>query len=96
MKKFQVIIHYTMDDDFMSFLPGHRELMARLIDRIIIDSYMVSIESRTVWATFNAATKEEVMSHLRKSPLYKYWNYSIEELLIFDGHLYRLPTFQLN
>ncbi len=96
MKKFQVIIHYNMDDDFMTLLPGHRNLIGQLIDKIIIDSYMVSIESRTVWATFNANTKEEIENYLRKSPLHKYWNYTIEELLIYDGHLYRLPTFQLN
>jgi hypothetical protein len=96
MKKFQAIIHFDMDEEFMNLVPPHRTYINYLINKNIIDSYVVSMESQTVWITFNASTKDEVDEYLRKSPLYKYWDFSIEELFVYDGQLYRLPTVQLN
>ncbi|MBG9376982.1 hypothetical protein I5907_12120 [Panacibacter sp. DH6] len=96
MKKFQAIIHFDMDEQFMSLVPPHRTYINYLINKNIIDSYVVSMETQTVWITFNAETKEEVSTHLDKSPLKKYWDYSVEELFVYDGQLYRLPSVQLN
>ncbi len=96
MKKFQVIISFEITEEFMQLVPPHRTYIGYLINKGIVDSYMVSMESQTVWITFSAKTKEEVEKYLRKSPLYPYWAYTIEELFIFDGQLYRLPTVQLN
>ena len=96
MKKFQAIIHFEMDDEFMNLVPPHRTYINYLINKNIIDSYVVSMESQTVWATFSANTKTEVSDYLNKSPLYKYWTYEVEELFVYDGQLYRLPSVQLN
>ena len=96
MKKFQAIIHFDMDEQFMSLVPPHRTYINYLINKNIVDSYVVSMETQTVWITFNAETKEQVSAHLNKSPLHKYWDYSVEELFVYDGQLYRLPTVQLN
>jgi hypothetical protein len=96
MKKFQAIIHFDMDEQFMNLVPPHRTYINYLINKNIIDSYAVSMESQTVWITINAETKAEIDAYLAKSPLYKYWDYTIEELFVYDGQLYRLPTVQLN
>ncbi len=60
MKKFQAIVHFEMDDKFMSFVPPHRTYINFLINKKIIDSYAVSMESQTVWITINAETKAQV------------------------------------
>jgi len=96
MKKFQAIIHFEMDETFMSVVPPHRTYINNLINKNIIDSYAVSMETQTVWITMNAETKTEVDAYLVKSPLYKYWTYSIEELFVYDGQIFRLPTLQMN
>lgn len=96
MKKFQAIIHFDMDEQFMNLVPPHRTYINYLINKNIIDSYAVSMETQTVWITINAETKEEVKTFLTKSPLHKYWDYTVEELFVYDGQLYRLPTVQLN
>ena len=96
MKKFQAIIHFDMDEQFMNLVPPHRTYINYLINKNIIDSYAVSMETQTVWITLNAETKEQVKTYLDKSPLHKYWDYSVEELFVYDGQLYRLPTVQLN
>ena len=96
MKKFQAIIHFEMDDDFMNLVPPHRTYINYLINKNIIDSYAVSMESQTVWVTINAETKADVQGYLSKSPLHKYWTYNIEELFVYDGQIFRLPALQLN
>jgi len=52
----------------------------------------VSMESQRVWVTLNAETKSEVEKILKKSPVFKYWTYEIDELFVIDGQLYRLPA----
>jgi len=96
MKKYQAIIRFEMDEQFMNLVPPHRTYINYLINKNIVDSYVVSMESQTVWITINAESKEEADRLLAKSPLYKYWTYDIEELFVYDGQLYRLPTVQLN
>ena len=96
MKKFQAIIKFTMDDDFMSLVPPHRTYINYLINKGIIDSYAVSMETQTCWITLNTETKAEADGYIAKSPLYKYWTYQIEELFVYDSQHYRLPALQLN
>jgi len=96
MKKFHVTINFFMDDDFMALVPAHRTYINYLINKNIIDSYTVSMESYRSWITLNATTKKEVMGYLQKSPLFKYWTVEIDELFVYDGQTYRLPAVQLN
>ena len=96
MKKFQAIIKFFMDEDFMTFVPPHRTYVNYLINKGIIDSYAVSMESHTSWITVNADTKTEVEHILEKSPLYRYWEFVIEELFVYDSQQYRLPALQYN
>ena len=96
MKKFQAIIKFTMDENFMSLVPPHRTYINFLINKGIIDIYAVSMESQTCWITFNTDNKGEADKYMAKSPLYKYWTYQIEELFVYDSQQYRLPALQLN
>ena len=96
MKKFQAIISFEMDEDFMSLVPPHRTYINYLLNKGIIDSYAVSMEVQNSWITINANTKKEVKDYLDKSPLSKYWNYEIVELFVYDSQSTRLPAIQLN
>jgi len=96
MKKFQSIISFEMDEDFMSLVPPHRTYINYLLNKGIIDSYAVSMEVQNSWITINANTKKEVKDYLDKSPLSKYWNYEIVELFVYDSQSTRLPAVQLN
>ena len=40
--------------------------------------------------------KKEVENILKKSPLYKFWTFEIDELFVIDGQHYRLPAVQPN
>lgn len=96
LTKYQVTIHFSMDDDFMALVPPHRTYINYLINKGIIDCYTVSLESMQSWIIVNASTKKEVETLLDKSPLRKYWEIVINELYVFDGQNYRLPALQLN
>ena len=96
MAKFQVTIKFEMDDQFMTFVPSHRTYINHLIEKGIIDHYVVSMEAQKSWITFTANDKAEVEKYLLKSPLLKYWDYEIDELFVVDGKQYRLPGLQLN
>ncbi len=96
MKKYQAVIKFFMDESFMTFVPPHRTYINFLMEKGIIDSYAVSMESQTCWITLHCASKTEADNHLSKSPLYKYWTYDIEELFVYDSQHYRLPALQYN
>jgi len=85
-----------MDEAFMTLVPPHRTYINFLINKGTIDSYAVSMETQTCWITIAADSKQAVDRILAKSPLYKYWNYDIEELFVYDTQLYRLPSLQMN
>lgn len=96
LNKYHVTISFEMDDEFMTLVPPHRTYINFLINKGTIDHYAVSLEAQKSWIVFNAADKEEVETLLKRSPLYRYWSYQIEELFVFDGQGYRMPAVQLN
>jgi len=96
MRKFQVTIEFKMDEEFMSLVPAHRTYITQLIEKGVIDQYVVTMETQRTWITLSAKDKTEVDQYLVKSPLYKYWTYEIDELFVIDGQHYRLPALQLN
>jgi len=96
IKKFLVTINFFMDEQFMTLVPPHRTYINYLINKGIIDSYAVSMESYRSWIMMTAENKDEVRDYLRKSPLFKYWTFEIDELFVFDGQTYRLPALQMN
>jgi hypothetical protein len=96
MKKYQAIISFDMDEEFMTLVPPHRTYINFLLNKGVIDSYAVSMENQNSWITINANTKKEVKEILEKSPLAKYWSFEIVELFVYDSQSTRLPAVQLN
>lgn len=85
-----------MDEEFMTLIPSHRVYINHLIEKGVIDHYVVTMESQRVWITFTAESKADVQDYLQQSPIYRYWTCEIEELMLYDGYHYRLPAVQLN
>lgn len=85
-----------MSEEFMEWVPPHRTYINYLINKDVIDQYAVSMETHRSWITLNAETKEDVEKILKKSSLFKFWNFEIDELFVLDGQHFRLPAVQPN
>ena len=96
MPRYQVTIHFEMSDEFMKQVPKHRSYIDQLISQTVIEHYAVSMETQRAWITLNAEDKAEVESILKKSPLFPFWTYEIDELFVLDGQHYRLPEVNPN
>ena len=96
MAKYLATIQFDMSEEFMALVPSHRTYINLLINKAVVDHYAVSIESRRSWITLNAEDKKEVEQILRKSPLFPFWTYEIDELFVLDGQHYRLPEVNPN
>lgn len=96
LTKYIVTITFYMDDSFMTLVPSHRTYINYLINKGVIDSYAVSMESYRSWIMMTAENKTAIQQYLEKSPLYKYWTFEIDELFVYDGQTYRLPALQMN
>ena len=96
MHQYQVTIKFEMNDDFMDLVPPHRTYINFLINKGTIEHYAVSMETQRSWITLIAEDKAAVEKLLKKSPLYKFWTYEIDELFVLDGQHYRLPEVNPN
>ena len=64
ISKYQVTICFNIDDDFMALVPSHRTYINYLINKGIIDTYTVSMESQRSWILINAFSKKEVEDYI--------------------------------
>jgi len=96
MNKYQAIISFDMDEEFMSWVPPHRTYINYLLNKGVIEAYTVSMETQQSWIVVNANTKKDVEEVLKASPLNKYWSMEIVELFVYDSQSNRLPAVQLN
>ncbi len=80
----------------MTLVPAHRTYINFLLNKGIVETYSVSMETQQSWIVINAYSKTEVEEVLKKSPLSKYWSYEIVELFVYDSQSTRLPAVQLN
>ncbi len=95
-KKYLVTVAFEWNEEMMKIVPDHRKHINTLIEDLVIEHYVVSMEIQTVWITINAKNKLEVRKLLSPSPFYKFWKLKINELMVWDGQTYRLPALQLN
>jgi len=96
MKAYQVTINFEWNDEFASLTPAHRTYVNKLINKNVIDQYVISMESQRVLITLNAESKTAVEKILKKSPLHKYSTYEIDELFVLDGQLNWVPVVSPN
>jgi hypothetical protein len=96
MNKYQAIISFDMDEEFMTLVPSHRTYINHLLTKGIIETYSVSMETQQSWIVVNAKSKVDVEEVLKASPLHKYWSMEIVELFVYDSQSNRLPAVQLN
>jgi aspartate 1-decarboxylase len=96
MNKYQVCVFFSVDEEFMGLVPKHRVVINELIISGVIDSYAISAEQGRGWITMNGASKNDIRKHLQRSPLFKYFELEIDQLMVYDSQMYRFPKMVLN
>ena len=96
MYKYQVSVFFSIDEEFMNLVPKHRTIINELILKGVIDSYAISAEVGRGWITMNAKDKDNIHKYLKRSPLYKYFELEIDQLMVYDSQMYRFPKMVLN
>ncbi len=96
MKKYQAIVQFEVEEDFNELIAPHRVYINYLINKEIVDQYVVSLELQTVWITLNAESTKNAEKVLKQAPLAKFWTWQLTELGVWDGQLYRFPAVQPN
>lgn len=96
MQKYQVIIDFTVDEDFFELLEEHRKYINGLINRGNIDQYAISGDQNRGWITMTAHSSQAAEMLIRKSPLSKYFKIKVDTLMVFDGSVIRMPRVSLN
>lgn len=94
--KYQIIIYFENDDQFLDHFPTHKEYFDNLIEKGVIDYFTISLESNRCWIVFTALNKIEVSNYLQFTLSNKLWTVEIEELYVYESQHYRLPALQLN
>jgi len=86
----------NVDEAFLNLVLKHRDVISDLILKGVIDSYAISAEAGRGWITMNAKDKSDIHKQLERSPLYKYFELEIDQLMIYDSQMYRFPKMVLN
>ena len=85
------------DEEFISLIPSHRQLVNQLLSVHIMEAYAISAARDRGWITLNAEDATAAQSIVRQLPLYKYFSeVRIDELFIFDRAPGRFPAISLN
>ena len=66
MPKYQVTIHFEVNDEFMTLVPPHRTYINFLINKGTIDHYAVTMETQRAWVTMNADDKKHAEKILKR------------------------------
>jgi hypothetical protein len=98
MSLYQVEFHLPeiLGQEFMSKIPRHRELIHEMMSERIVLAYAVNTDRSKGWITIVAENESEVEEILMRSPIYRYLNYDIFELFIYDAEHLRFPRLALN
>jgi hypothetical protein len=96
MPRYHVTIYFETSEEFMENVPRHRTYIDKLITKMVVEHYAVSMETQRAWITLNADNKHDAEKILKRSPLSKFWTFEIDELFVLDGQHYRLPELHFN
>ncbi|MEO8666376.1 MAG: hypothetical protein ABI462_12860 [Ignavibacteria bacterium] len=84
------------NNEFISLIPGQREIINKLLSERVISSYAVSIEDGKLWTTIMAESEESVVEILSTFPIISYVDYSISKLAFHNNIGFTAPQFSLN
>jgi hypothetical protein len=84
------------DDEFLSLIPRQRAMVNRLMNKGIITSYAVSLESGRLWMMMLAESEQNALGIVSEFPIYRHVTYKINKLTFHNSIGLAIPQFSAN
>jgi Muconolactone delta-isomerase len=84
------------DDEFLSLIPRQRAMVNRLMNKGIITSYAVSLDSGRFWMMMLAESEQNADSVVSEFPIYRHVTYKINKLTFHNSIGLAIPQFSAN
>ena len=85
-----------LTNDFVALIPKQRAVIIRLLTRGKLASFSLNERRTQGWMIVNAKTAEDVEKIVRSFPLYDYFDFEIDELILHDTAFLGLPKVVMN
>ncbi len=98
MNEYMITINLPGDpsQEFVSLIPSHRARVNELMQQGVITGYSLSSDRRLLWVTMMAADQEEIVKTLMTMPLYRFMQYTVQELMFHNSPVFSTPRFSVN
>lgn len=83
-------------EDFVKLIPQQRAQIVELLTEGKLASFSLNANRTQAWMVVRARTEEEVDELLESFPMYDYFEYEVEPLVLYDTEMMGLPQITLN
>ncbi len=84
------------DDEFLSLIPRQRAMVNSLMNKGIITSYAVSLDSGKLWLMMLAESEQNAEGLISEFPIYRHVTYKINKLTFHNSIGLAIPQFSAN
>lgn len=84
------------DEEFISLIPSQRNLVDRLMQQGVLESYSLALDNSKLWITLNSKSESNVVKLMKTFPLIKYMKYTIFKLAFHNQASLKFPNLSLN
>lgn len=92
----QFTLPHILGNDIASRIPAHRTRVDELIQEGVILAYAVSQDRTAGWITLCGESVHDVEEVLQTLPIYRYLEFQIHELMVYDARNLRFPALRMN
>jgi muconolactone delta-isomerase len=98
MHKYMVTINLPafQNEEFMALIPKQRAMIVELLANGKLSSFSLDKDRKKAWLVASCKDQDALQSLLRKFPMHKFFEYDINELIIYDTEFMGLPKMVLN
>lgn len=83
-------------DDFVALIPKQRAMIVKLLTKGKLANFSLNEQRSRGWMVVNAKSRQDVENVLERFPMYEYFDYEIDELILHDTAFLGLPDVVMN
>lgn len=98
MRKYMVTLNFPryITEEFLKLIPDQRKKIVELLANGKVCSFSLNQTRSSAWLVFQAKNQSEVETLLEDFPMYDFFTFEIDGLLVHDTEFMGLPKVALN